>query len=78
MGVMGTTQGSKILLDLPLGLPDGTRVEVDIAPVGTPRKGSPESLMRLVGTLSDAEAEQILNGAQECRRVDPTLWNRAG
>lgn len=75
MDIMGTAQGRKILLDEPLPLPDGTRVRVDVSPVTSPRKGSPASVLRLAGTLSDDEAESILKTAQECRRIDPALWN---
>lgn len=77
MGIMGTAQGGKILLDEPLPLPDGTRVHVDVSPVAL-RKGSPASVLGLAGTLSDEEADTILKAVQECRRVDPALWNGRG
>lgn len=75
MGVIGTAQGSQIILDEPLPLPAGTRVRVDVSPVASPHKGSPAALMRLAGTLTNEEAEAILNAAQECRRIDPALWD---
>ncbi len=39
------------------------------------RRGSPDSILRLAGTLTEDEAERILKAAEECRRIDPALWN---
>jgi hypothetical protein len=75
MDITGTTHGNQINLDQPLSYPDGTRVRVDVTPINSPRRGSPASILDLAGTLSDAEADAILKGAQESRRVDPSLWN---
>ena len=59
-----------------LPLADGTRVRVNIAPEGRPRKGSPQAILELAGTLQPEEAEAILKAAGECRTVDPSLWGR--
>lgn len=78
MEVTGTADGSRIELDQPLRLPAGTRVLVDVSPLEGPRKGSPASILRLAGTLTDDEAATILKGAQECRRIDAALWRDNG
>ena len=75
MEITGTVQGIQIVLDGPIALPEGTRVHLDVSPLGEPQKGSPASLLRLSGTLSEQEADSILAAAQECRRIDPKLWN---
>lgn len=77
MELMGTTQGGKIVLDQPVPLPDGTRVHLDVSPVGEPEAGSPAAVLRLAGTLTEAEAETILRGAQAGRRIDARLWGAA-
>jgi hypothetical protein len=74
MDIMGTAQGTQILLDEPLPFPAGTRVRVDVSLIGSPRRGSPASLLRLAGTLTNDEADALLKTAQECRRIDPALW----
>ncbi len=65
-----------VLIELEDGpdLPDGTEVQVEIRPTNGVRRGSPAAVLRLAGTLSDAEAEAIDQAARECRRIDPTLW----
>jgi hypothetical protein len=70
----GTIRGNKIEMDDPIALPTGTRVEVEITPEPAVRKGSPEAILRLAGTLTDEEAEMILAGARSCRSIDPDLW----
>ena len=75
MTYKGVARGKKIDLDESVSLPDGTRVTVDIAPEDLPRRGSPASVLRLVGTLQPEEADSILSAAQRCRRVDEELWN---
>ncbi len=70
----GTVEGNRIELDEPLPFANGTRVRVDVAPQDEPRKGSPAALLRLAGTLTSEEADAILEGAQECRRIDKSLW----
>ena len=70
----GTVQGNRIELDTTLPFADGTRVSVDVAAEEQPRKGSPAALLRLAGTLTSGEADAILSAAQECRRIDESLW----
>lgn len=70
----GTVQGKRIELDEPLPFVDGTRVSVDVAAEGQPRKGSPAAVLRLAGTLTHEEADAILKASQTCRRIDPSLW----
>ena len=52
MGHTGTVKGNVIVLDKPLLLADGTRVEVAVTPKLKPRRGSPQALLQLAGTLS--------------------------
>jgi hypothetical protein len=70
----GIVNGKRIDLDASVPLPEGTRVRVSVAPESAPRKGSPDAVLRLAGTLSDEEADAILAAAQRCRRVDEALW----
>jgi hypothetical protein len=70
----GTVRNGVVVLDDGPDLPDGTIVRVDVLPTNGVRRGSPAALLRLTGTLSDAEADTILQTAQQCRRVDRTLW----
>lgn len=72
----GRVQNGVVVLDNGPDLPDGTIVQVDVPPTNGPRRGSPAALLRLAGTLSDAEADAILQTAQQCRRIDRTLWDR--
>ena len=76
MTYRGTARGKRIELDDSVSLPDGTRVTVDIAPEGLPRRGSPAAVLRLAGTLQPEEADSILHAAQGCRRVDDELWGQ--
>jgi hypothetical protein len=79
MCLMGTIKDGKLVLDEPAALPDGTRVQVAISPVpdaeSTPRKGSPEAILRLAGTITQEEAEHFLRVSEECRRIDADLWD---
>ncbi len=74
MDFIGTAHGNRIDLDQSLPLSDGTRVRVSVHPENGHRRGDPERLLKLVGTLSDQEAETILKAAQGLRQVDPSLW----
>jgi hypothetical protein len=76
MGYKGITKGKLIELEEPLPFADGTRVEVTVTPVPQPRKGSPQAVLQLVGTLTPAEADAILHAAQACRRIDWDLWEQ--
>jgi len=76
MTYKGTARGKRIELDDSVSLPDGTRVTVDIALEGLPRRGSPAAVLRLAGTLEPEEADSILHAAQGCRRVDDELWDQ--
>lgn len=51
------------------GVVHGHRIDPD-----SPRRGSPEAVLKLVGTLTPDEAELIMQGASACRRIDPSLW----
>jgi hypothetical protein len=59
MGYKGTTKGKLIELEEPLPFADGTRVEVTVTPVPQPRKGSPQAVLQLAGTLTPAEADAM-------------------
>jgi hypothetical protein len=70
----GRIQNGAVVLDVRPDLPDGTEVQVDIRPANGVRRGSPAALLRLAGTLSDAEADAIDRTARECRQIDRSLW----
>jgi len=72
--VKGTVRGKLIELDEPLPLAEGTRVEVTVTPETKPRKGSPEAVLQLAGTLTPEEAEIIMQGVQAVRQIDWELW----
>ncbi|CUU35835.1 hypothetical protein GXSOP10_1225 [Armatimonadetes bacterium GXS] len=74
MIVKGTVRGKLIELDEPLPLAEGTRVEVTVTPETKPRKGSPEAVLQLAGTLTPEEAEIIMQGVQAVRQIDWELW----
>jgi hypothetical protein len=76
MGYKGITKGKLIELEEPLPFADGTWVEVTVTPVPQPRKGSPQAVLQLAGTLTSGEADAILHAAQACRRIDWDLWER--
>ncbi len=76
MGHRGTVKGHVIELDEPLPFAEGTRVEVTVTLESKPRKGSPQAILQLAGTLTHEEAEAILKAAQECRRIDRELWEQ--
>ena len=65
MTYKGIARAKRIELDDSVSLPDGTRVTVDIAPEGLPRRGSPAAVLRLAGTLQPAEADSILTSRIE-------------
>jgi len=76
MGFKGTVKGKIIELDEPIPLPEGTRVEVTVKPVGL-RKGSPQLILQtLAGTLTDEEAEAIMKVVRGGRLDEAT--NRRG
>ena len=70
----GTIHGNRIEPDSAVDLPAGTRVEVAITPEPGIRKGSPEAILRLAGTLTDSEADAISTTVNQSRVVDPELW----
>jgi hypothetical protein len=74
MSYKGTVKGNVIELDEPLPFAEGTRVEVAVTPETKPRKGSPQAILQLVGTLSHEEAELIRSAVAEIRQIDPSLW----
>jgi len=74
MTYTGVVKGHIIELDEPVPLPEGTRVEVTVTPEAKPRKGSPQALLQLAGTLTPEEADAILKAAKACRRIDWELW----
>ena len=73
----GTANGKRIDLDEALPIDSGTRVRVSVIPepAVASQRSSPASILQLAGTLSEAEAEEILRAAEECRRIDPSLWS---
>jgi hypothetical protein len=73
--VKGTVRGNCIELDEPLPLAEGTRVEVTITPESKPRKGSPAAWLQLVGTLSEEEADTMMEFIEKhVRRIDWELF----
>jgi hypothetical protein len=74
MTYAGIVRGNTIELENRTELPDGTRVHVDVVPQDSPRKGSPQAVLRLAGTLTNEEADTILAATQLNRRVDVELW----
>lgn len=71
----GRLHGRRIELDETPAIPEGSRVRVNLLLEAGSLRSSPEAVLRLAGTLSDAEAETILRGSQECRQVDASLWS---
>ena len=70
-----TVRGNTIVLDEPLSLTDGTRVEVTIVSQ-TKRlaKGAPDTVLNLLaGTLTHEEAELIRQAVREIRQIDASL-----
>ena len=78
MGYRGTVKGNVIEVDGPLPFPEGSHVEVTLAPEARLRRGSPRAVLQLAGTLTHEEAEAIRKGAAEMRRVDASLWRDRG
>ena len=75
MRYIGTIRGDKIELEGRTPLPDGTRVHVSVEPERPEaRRGSRDAILRLVGTLTPEEADVIEAAADDCRRVDRSLW----
>ena len=78
MCLMGVIRDGKVVLDQPAALPNGTRVEVALSPIrdvdGVPRPGSPEAVLRLVGTLTDQEADAIMRVVEEQRTPTSRIW----
>ncbi len=74
MNYRGVIRGKSIELDEKPPLADGSPVEVTLVPAKKPRKGSPLSVLQMAGTLSQEEADAILQAAKECRKIDPELW----
>jgi len=76
MAYRGTVRGNTIVLDEPLSLTDGTRVEVTVFPEQKRlSKGTPATVLNLLaGTLTHEEAELIRQAVQEIRQIDTSLW----
>ncbi len=74
MSYSGTVKNGGLELDQPIELASGTRVQIEVEPVA-PERGSAKALLQIAGRLPVDEAEAILAAAQECRKVDPKLWD---
>ncbi|MCG3128573.1 MAG: hypothetical protein CHACPFDD_03462 [Phycisphaerae bacterium] len=74
MEIEGTAHADWIDLDAPLPLADGTRVRVTVLPAESAAQGSPDAVLRLVGTLTAEEADALLTVAQSLRSIDPATW----
>jgi hypothetical protein len=74
MSYRGTVKSNGIALDEPLPFAEGTRVEVIVEPEKERRKGSPQAILELAGSLTDEEAETLERAARECRRIDWSMW----
>ena len=71
----GTIKGSVIELDEPLPFVEGTRVAVTVEPEAKPRKNSPQAWLQLAGTLSEDEADAIMDVVNsDVRRIDWEMW----
>ena len=75
MTFKGIVRGKTIELESETALPEGTRVTVDLSAEAPVRKGSPQAILGLVGTLSEEEGELIRAGSKAARRIDPSLWD---
>ncbi len=74
MDYSGTVHGNRIDLDDELPLSDGTRVRVNVHPENGTGRGSPSALLKLVGTLTEQEADAISQATKEARKIDRSLW----
>lgn len=74
MTYTGTIKGNVIEFDHRLPFTDGLQVVVNILSTSPPRNSPQAWLTFLAGTLSDDEAELILQGAEECRTIDAKMW----
>jgi hypothetical protein len=73
----GTIKDNVIIFEHRLPFADGLQVSVNIVAFSPP-KGSPQAWLTLfAGTVSTEEADRILQGARECRTVDPVMWEPA-
>jgi len=74
MSYKGTVIEGRLELDEPVTLLSGTRVEVNVAPQAELRRGSPQAILQMAGSLSEEDADALLQGAQQCRQIDQSLW----
>ena len=76
MSTTGIVKGNIIELDEPVELASGTRVEVSVTPVSATRKGSPQAVLQLAGSLTAEEGKLIRQATAEIRQMDENLWNK--
>lgn len=57
MTIEGTLNNGTIVLDSPLGLPEGTRVEVSVRPLGETKPTLAERLLKHAGTVPDLPSD---------------------
>ena len=76
MDLEGTVHGNRIELDETIALPEGTRVKVQVIESVSkePKPGTVAALRQVLGILSEEDADELLKGAMESRRIDPELW----
>ena len=66
----GVARGRVIELDEPLGMADGTRVNVEVTQESKPRIGSPQALLQLAGTLTEEEGLALEAFVNKQRQAD--------
>ena len=74
MDYVGTVHGNRIDLDEQVPFQDGTRVRINVRPENGLHMGSPAALLKLAGTLSDQEADCLLQAIEASRKIDKSLW----
>ncbi len=73
MTYTGTIKGNVIEFERVLPFTEGLQVVVNIVSTAPPRNSPQAWLTFFAGTLSDEEAELILQGAEECRTIDSKM-----
>ena len=77
MQYTGIVRGKIIEFNKVLPFKKGDWVKVKITPEEEPLKGTPDALLKLVGTLTEEEASIFLQTEKECRKIDWEMWQGA-
>jgi hypothetical protein len=62
--------------ELPEQIQPGVNFYEYIGDLPAEQKGSPQAILQLAGTLSEEEADAILQAAQTGRQIDWEMWNQ--